>query len=118
MKAKTLLPILMVQLIAASIIMMTLTSAQNQPTIKVEPTSITAPTSYVNETFSINVTINDVDVALKIIAVQFRLRYNTTLLEVVDVVEGPFLADINNDLKVDMKDIAAIAKNFGNYWRI
>ena len=83
----------MVQLIATSIIMMALTSAQNQPTIKVEPTSITAPTSYVNETFSINVTINDVDAALKIIAVQFRLRYNTTLLEVVDVVEGPFLTD-------------------------
>ena len=93
MKVKTLELILLVQLIASNIIMVNLASAQNRPTIKVEPASFTAPMSYVNETFSINITINDVDAALKVIGVQFRLRYNETLLEVVDVVEGSFLAD-------------------------
>jgi len=43
------------------------------------------------EVFNVTVRINDVDPASKLIAVTFRLSYDPSLLDVVDVVEGPFL---------------------------
>jgi len=63
------------------------------PTIEVEPESYTA--THVGETFDINVTINDADASLRIIAVQFRLSYDNAPLEVVEVVEGPFMRQFN-----------------------
>lgn len=59
------------------------------PLLKVEPVSYTA--EVINEIFSINVTINDLSSEWQIIGAEFKLRYNTTLLEVLSVAEGPFL---------------------------
>jgi hypothetical protein len=61
------------------------------PTIKVEPPI--CQMQMLNKTFSINITINDLNVGYKAIGVQFRLCHNKTLLEVVNVTEGPFLKD-------------------------
>ncbi len=60
-------------------------------TIAVEPSEYLAHA--INETFSIKITMNDLVVDWKMVAVQFRLGYNKTLLEVVDVTEGPFMKD-------------------------
>jgi len=61
------------------------------PTLKVEPSNCTA--KFLNQTFSINVTINNLSVGWKVVAVQFGLTYNATMLEVVNVSEGPFLKE-------------------------
>jgi len=47
----------------------------------------------VNRTFEVNITINNVVSAQKLVATQFYLTYNKTLLEVVSVKEGPFFQD-------------------------
>ena len=57
--------------------------------LKVEPVTYTAVAK--NEVFDINVTMNDLDATWGAIAVEFKLRYNTTLLEILSVAEGPFL---------------------------
>ena len=59
------------------------------PTIKVEPPIYT--TQMLNKTFNINITINDLGDYWKVVGFQFRLCYNSTLLEVVDVTEGSFM---------------------------
>ena len=61
------------------------------PTIKVEPSSYQA--KLLNETFSVNITISDLSVGWRVVGFHFRLSYNNTLLEVVNVEEGPFLQD-------------------------
>jgi hypothetical protein len=43
--------------------------------------------------FSVNVTISDLSVNYQTAGIEFRLGFNGTLLEVVDVVEGPFMQD-------------------------
>lgn len=40
--------------------------------------------------------MNDLDIGWNMIAVQFRLLYNDTLLEVTDVVEGPFMGNFSS----------------------
>jgi hypothetical protein len=59
------------------------------PTIKVEPSVYNA--QLLDKTFTVNVTMNDLGQYWRIIGVQFRLCYNATLLEVVNVTEGPFM---------------------------
>ena len=59
------------------------------PMLKVEPVTYTATEK--NEVFDINITMNDLDAAWGAIAVEFKLRYNTTLLSILSVAEGPFL---------------------------
>ena len=66
------------------------------PYLAVEPAdTVLGPDLWVGDqygkTFKINVTINDLHFAWHLIGVQFRLGYNKTLVEVVDVEEGPFL---------------------------
>jgi hypothetical protein len=48
---------------------------------------------HLGETFDINVTISDVTADLKLVGVEFKLRYNATMLSVVNVTEGPFMKD-------------------------
>ncbi|MEM1589428.1 MAG: hypothetical protein QW175_03295 [Candidatus Bathyarchaeia archaeon] len=43
------------------------------------------------KTFQVNVVISELHFAWKLIGVQFRLGYDPTLIEVIDVKEGPFL---------------------------
>jgi hypothetical protein len=58
------------------------------PTLKVEPPLVELNTAY--QLFDINVTMNDLDADWNCTIVEFKLVYNGTLLEAVDVVEGPF----------------------------
>jgi hypothetical protein len=63
---------------------------QGKIVMRVEPPTYQA--KRLNETFTINITINDVDAGWRVIAVQFRLIYNATLLKLLNVTEGPFMA--------------------------
>jgi len=62
-----------------------------EATIKVEPSLYQA--QLLNKTFNVNVTINGLWEGWRAVEVQFRLGYNETLLEVVNVTEGPFMRD-------------------------
>jgi hypothetical protein len=44
-----------------------------------------------NETFSVNITMNNLSIGWRTVGIQFRLQFNSTLLEVVSVTEGPFM---------------------------
>ncbi|UCH31705.1 MAG: hypothetical protein JSV05_09500 [Candidatus Bathyarchaeota archaeon] len=46
---------------------------------------------FVGDTFDVNVTISDLSVAYHFVGIEFRVAFNDTLLEVVDVTAGPFL---------------------------
>jgi len=59
------------------------------PVLKVEPSVYEATRR--NEAFKVNVTINDLDAGWEVVGVEFKLRYNTTYLEFVNVTEGPFM---------------------------
>lgn len=59
------------------------------PTIKVEPPVHNV--QMLNKTFNINITMNDLGQYWRVMGVQFRLCYSDTLLEVVNVTEGPFM---------------------------
>jgi len=61
----------------------------NVPVLKVEPWIVRA--QMVNKTFDVNVTINNLWQGWSVVSVQFGLSYNSTLLEVVNVTEGPFM---------------------------
>jgi PKD repeat protein len=69
--------------------------AQPQPTLGVEPQQNKAINFYINETFTVSVTLRNVEATEKLIGVHFRLGYNATLLRVLSVTEGPFLALFN-----------------------
>jgi len=92
---KQTLQILLIMLLCANLFTIYGTSAQDPPLLKTEPQSYIAPASYVNETFKINVTINNVQASQKLIGVHFRLSFNNSLLEVLNVAEGPFLSMFN-----------------------
>jgi parallel beta-helix repeat protein len=67
------------------------------PTISVDPQVIQA--QMLNKTFSINITINDLSVGYKAVGMQFRLCYNNTLLQFVNVTQGPFMKDTRWNLE-------------------
>jgi hypothetical protein len=56
---------------------------------------------FVGDTFDINVTITDLSVAYHLAGIEFRVTFNDTLLEVVDVVPGPLLEDSLTFYNVD-----------------
>ena len=62
---------------------------REEPILEVQPEFTVA--SAKGQLFNINVTIKDLDVKWKLIAIQFKLRFNITMLQIVEVVEGPFL---------------------------
>jgi len=62
------------------------------PLLRVEPESYNA--SRVDEIFSVNITINDLDLCCCMSSAQIALKYNNTLLEVLDVVDGPFMREV------------------------
>ncbi len=72
--------------------------AQTNPSIKVEPElNVRSPyavwPNYVDKTFEVNVTINDITLDQKLVAADFFLAYDKALIEVVSVTEGPFFTD-------------------------
>lgn len=80
--------LLMVCLSLASV---RVTTAQDSVELQVKPDRYTA--IHLGETFDINVTISGVTSDLKLVGFEFKLRYNETLLSVVNVTEGPFMKD-------------------------
>ena len=74
--------------------------------IKVEPPTYQA--KRLNETFSVNITINDLSVCWRVIGIQFKLNYNDTLLEVVDVIEGPFMKQFGDTLFYWVDDVPPV----------
>jgi hypothetical protein len=62
------------------------------PWFEVEPALVElGPEPAVGQEFTVNVKIVELHEAWHLIAVQFGLKYDDTLLEVVDVTEGPFM---------------------------
>ena len=65
-----------------------------------EPTLAIAPpiqiATNLSETFSINITIENVTVSDRLIALSLTLTYNNTLLNLTEVTEGQFLSQFNN----------------------
>jgi len=59
------------------------------PTLNVVPSIVEA--GKLNKTFSVDLTIDDLGEYWEVIGVEFRLSFNDTLLEVVNVTEGPFM---------------------------
>jgi len=99
LKTITLILILLAQIAAVSTAVTFSVDAETYtPILKVQPQQFIAPHLYVYETFTVNVTINEVDATSKLVGVEFRLSFNDTLLEVVDCVEGSFLAQFDQGL--------------------
>ena len=65
--------------------------AEDIITFKVEPEEYYAWKK--GEIFTVNITIDNVNASQRLVGVQFRLGYNDTLLEVVNVAEGSFMKD-------------------------
>jgi len=63
------------------------------PWLSVNPTEVTLENE--GETFNLHVVINEIDKTWKLAGSEFKLRYNTTLLETSEelIVEGDFLKD-------------------------
>jgi len=59
--------------------------------LKVEPSIVQL--QLLNKTFAVNITINNLWEGWRFIAVQFRLCYDATLIEFINVTEGPFMKD-------------------------
>ncbi len=64
-----------------------------EPYFKVNPESVQL--GLINKTCQIDITINDLDPSLAAVSYEFRLLYNATLLQVVNMTEGPFLKQFN-----------------------
>jgi len=63
------------------------------PVIYVDPpTSTAAP----NETFAVNIKVANITVEESLYSWQFRMIFNTTVLDAVSVVEGPFLKTVGD----------------------
>ena len=68
--------------------------AQADPQIVIEPDSYMA--MRVGENFNIDVNIYDVEAIDRVVGIQFRVQYNATLLEALNVSEGVFMQQFNN----------------------
>jgi hypothetical protein len=71
-------------------------TTQMVPIFKVNPAQYIAPVDHVGETFDVNIDLINASASNMIVGAQFKLTYNTTLLEVLNVTEGPFFAQFNN----------------------
>ncbi|RLG43172.1 MAG: hypothetical protein DRN81_07120 [Thermoproteota archaeon] len=59
-----------------------------KPMLSVEPVFSSVKQG---DIFQVNVTLKNVNEELKLVGVQFKLQYNKTFIEALDVVEGPFM---------------------------
>ncbi len=59
-----------------------------KPMLSVEPAFSSVK---VGDIFQVNVTLKNVSEELKLVGVQFKLQYNKTFIEALEVVEGPFM---------------------------
>jgi hypothetical protein len=79
-------------------------SPELKPTIYVYPSTYVA--AHIGENFSININIKDVTEEMQLIGVQWKLEFNTTILEVLNVAEGDFLKNC----------AAAAGPDYGTYF--
>jgi PKD repeat protein len=63
------------------------------PLVWIEVQPAISEVGLLNKAFIVNVAIRNLNVIWRTVGVQFRLCYNDTLLEVVNVTEGPFMQD-------------------------
>jgi hypothetical protein len=63
--------------------------APSLPWLKIEPEIVTA--ANLGDEVTVNVTAREIVDALRIVSIEFKLHYNTTLLEVINVMEGDLL---------------------------
>jgi hypothetical protein len=59
--------------------------------LTVEPSTYHAKS--INETFSVNINIYNVIDTMKLVSYEFKLQFNTTLLDILDTTNGSFLED-------------------------
>jgi PKD repeat protein len=86
--------IIVLQLIIVAFAVQNVKAQEPTPTLAIEPAEYTA--KIIGETFDVNVTIADMRTDLRLVMPQFRVQYDNTSLEVVDVKEGPFLKQFGN----------------------
>jgi len=87
--------IAIVELVIATISLAMPTNAQVQnPVLKIEPSLYEA--SKIGETFNISVNIYNLQTSHRLTGVQFRVKYNSTLVEPLKTYEGQFLSQFNN----------------------
>jgi hypothetical protein len=65
-----------------------------QPELRIEPNTYTATS--LGETFNISVNIYNVQSDHRLVTVQFRVGYDSSILQVQNVFEGPFMQSFNN----------------------
>jgi outer membrane lipoprotein-sorting protein len=86
--------IIALQLVIVAFAVQNVKSQEPTPTLAIEPAEYTA--NIIGETFDVNVTIADMRTDLRLVMPQFRVQYDNTALEVVDIEEGPFLKQFGN----------------------
>lgn len=72
----------------------TLVRAQHDPSMSFEKLQYTA--EKVGDNFNVTVNLSFVEASRRIVGVQFRATYDPTLVEALQVYEGPFLRQFNN----------------------
>jgi PKD repeat protein len=115
LKKKVLTMLLFIQYVIAALPLTNPVQGSTSPILKAEPQEYTAPVHYVNETFSVNVTLNNVEATMKLVGIHFRLGYNKSLLEVVNVTEGPFLTHFNQTPSPPYTFFISFVENDGLY---
>ena len=64
------------------------------PWLEVEPKdTVLGPEPCIGKQFDVNVTVKNLDTHWYVVAYQFRLSFDPTLLQLVSITEGPFLTD-------------------------
>jgi len=63
------------------------------PLVWMEVEPVVTKMGLVNKTFNVDIVIRNLEVVWRAVGVQFRLCYNDTLLEVMNVTQGPFMQD-------------------------
>ena len=70
------------------------TLAQPQPEIYIEPSSYT--TNSTGQIFNVSVNIRNVEISHRLVTAQFRVGYDPSILQVLNVTEGHFMKSFNN----------------------
>jgi hypothetical protein len=78
-------------------------ASDETPTIQVSPSTYLA--THLDEIFYINVNIKNVTEDLHLIGVEWKLKYNTTILEVLNVTEGGFFKNWAEAAGLDPDDV-------------
>jgi len=100
-KLEKLAVLTLVALLALSIRIMSLTAFAElpQPRLKVKEPSIQyGPCYSISKNFTIRIEIQDLPKCRHLIYIKFKLGFNSTLLQPINVTEGPFLSNFPNRL--------------------